>query len=544
MTRPSFLLGCMAPVILVAAIARAEEEKKPRFQEMCVVRSEGVIAWTAQMEERILAMAIARDRDGSGTLAILAAPPKRRTAKPDTQANEPCKPGAGPREQSPPTASPRRLLLFRPSGEGELRVARDDLPADARDLAAADLDADGGDELLLARGNRISILEEGGNGAWVDGKDALQESAGLERFVRGARSGRGGSVPLVWFQAVGFLRGYGPEPGGNWTLRAEVPLPVKVEKEESAFALSSPQVMAVDPGAGVPFLATRPESWKGADRIRTVVVTVDPKPTWGECWCRLPQPERVIDSKVLRFDGRPFLAVTTIPADKLSIFGEKLLRLCPLEADRTRSGKSPLLSVESRINLWQEAEPFAADVNGDGREDLVVGYWKGLKDNTVVLDTYLRRADGSFEPSPKTTSFDVEDADRDSVGYGDDIDGDGLTDLLVRAGGGISFHPGLPGSSGKRIVAPRARWTVSLATTPGAGEEKVELQIRIGSGGMDASATGPGAGTIQLLDVDRDGRKEILVQQPTVDGISRLSVIRATRESGTSSAGENLPGKQ
>jgi len=527
-TRP-FLLGCIA--LLGAGAVWAEDQQAPRSPSVRVVRSDGAVAWTAEMEEGILALAVARDRNGSGTIAILAAPPEKKTAKSETEASEPCKQGAPSGEPSPLAESPRQLLLFRPSGQGAVRLVRDDLPADARDLAAVDLDGDGDDELLLARGDRISVLEDDGDDTWVDGKDALQGIAGLERFVRGPLPGRRGAAPLVWFQAVGVLRGYGPEPGGDWILRAEIPLPVTVEKGASAFALSSPEVMAMDAGAGVPLLATRPEGWTGADRIRTVVVAAEPKPSWAECWCRLPQPERVIDSKVLRFDGKPLLAVTTIPADKLSLFGEKLLRVCPLEADRTRSGKSPLLSVESHINLWQEAEPFATDVNGDGREDLVVGYWKGLKDSTVVLDAYLRRADGSFEPGPKTTSFDVEEADREFVGYGHDIDGDGRADLVLRAGGRIVFHPGLPGSSGKRIVDSRARWEVSVTTPPEGGEGKVTIEVRVGSEGMDAHTTDSGSGTIQLLDVGGDGRTEILVRHPTVDAISRLSVIRAGLDS-------------
>ena len=34
------------------------------------------------------------------------------------------------------------------------------------------------------------------------------------------------------------------------------------------------------------------------------------------------------------------------------------------------------------------------DVDRDGREDLVIGYWKGLAGAKVVLDVYLREAAG------------------------------------------------------------------------------------------------------------------------------------------------------
>jgi len=522
MIRRSLLLGGVALALGFAGVRAGE----PRSPSLRVARSAGAEVWSAELEERVLALAIVREGAGTGAIAILAAPSGKSGAKPADEASDPCKPGAPPRDEAP-----RKLLIFRPRGEGELGVARDDLPADGRDLAAVDLDGDGRDELLLARGDRISILASMADGTWTPGREVLQGTAGLERFAPGALAGRSGLGPPVWFQAVGTLRGYGPEAGGDWKPLVEIPLPVKVEKQEAAFALSSPEIVRIA-GGGVPLLGTRPEEWKGADRIRIVGVSVEANPSWGEYWCRLPQPERVFDSKLLRLDGKPFLCVATIPAAKLSIFGEKLLRLCPLEPDRTRAGKAPLLAVESRINVWQEAEPFAADVDGDGREDLVVGYWKGLKDSTVVLDAYLRNPDGSFQPSPKTTSFDVENGDRDFVGYGHDIDGDGRTDLVVRAGGRISLHPGLAGSSGKRCVDPRPRWTVSLATPPGDRREKVGVEIRAGSEGMDARTTGSVGGTIRLLDVDGDGKTEILVQGRIEDRVS-VAVIRASRGPGT-----------
>jgi len=51
---------------------------------------------------------------------------------------------------------------------------------------------------------------------------------------------------------------------------------------------------------------------------------------------------------------------------------------------------APLFAVETRVNAWQSVRLFVRDVDGDGRDDLVLGYWKGLTDDRVVLERQFR----------------------------------------------------------------------------------------------------------------------------------------------------------
>jgi hypothetical protein len=200
--------------------------------------------------------------------------------------------------------------------------------------------------------------------------------------------------------------------------------------------------------------ATTPEA-VGAHRLQVMLIALDPstgEAQLSDCWTGLPGPEMLLHHHFLLLDGRPLLLVQTMRSDKLSIFGERLVRLFQLEADRSRLGVAPLFAVQSRMNLWQDGHPFIVDVNRDGRMDLVMAYWKGLMTARVVLDAYLREEDGSFRDSPRSTAFDIKDGETSYLHYGDDLDGDSLPDLLVRTDEAWLLHSGLPSSSGKKLV--------------------------------------------------------------------------------------------
>src|SRR4029453_8834912 len=87
-------------------------------------------------------------------------------------------------------------------------------------------------------------------------------------------------------------------------------------------------------------------------------------------------------------DGPPALVIATTSAEKLSLFGEKGLRVYPLSTDRTRAGGAPSLAATTGINLWQQAIISAEDLDGDGHDDLALAYWKGLKDSIAALEIY------------------------------------------------------------------------------------------------------------------------------------------------------------
>jgi hypothetical protein len=183
--------------------------------------------------------------------------------------------------------------------------------------------------------------------------------------------------------------------------------------------------------------------------------------------------------------------------------------------------------VESEANLWQMSTPSILDVNGDGREDLVLAYWKGIKDDRVVLDAYLRQPGGGFARSAGSTQFDVEDANRSVLGYGRDLDGDGLAELLVRAGGRMLIFPGVrPGRKGKGLVEKSPRWEL-----PGeqGSSQTARMRIAVGEEGTIFSEVFEPFGSWRLADLDGDGREEILALARSIEGRGFFQVTFLSR---------------
>jgi hypothetical protein len=198
------------------------------------------------------------------------------------------------------------------------------------------------------------------------------------------------------------------------------------------------------------------------------------------------------------------------------------MRVWLLAADRTRTGKLPVLSADSNMNLWQDAHWFPRDVDGDGREDLVLGYWKGLKDSRVVLESWMQKADGTFTRGPAGAAFDVEEGDRSTIQWGADADGDGRPDLLVIANGALEVHPG---GQGKTLVSKAASKRVTIGQTGNSGTE-----INIGEEGGSRETFPshmPLEEPIQPADLDGDGVPEWLLL-PSYGGAS-LTVVTFSR---------------
>jgi hypothetical protein len=222
---------------------------------------------------------------------------------------------------------------------------------------------------------------------------------------------------------------------------------------------------------------------------------------------------------VLVLDGQPVLLMLTRSAEELSLFAEKRLRLFDLLPDRTRLGLAPRLATQSRMNLWQASHPRVLDLDTDGRDDLVLGYWKGLTEARVVLDLYTRREDGSFADPPRTTAFDVKDADRSVLEFGADVDGDGRPDLLVQARERLWLHRGTPPQTDGRIVDKKG---IDLAAASGGPSEVV---LEVGSEG--ARTWSPEAPGLFTADLDGAGGEEVvLVRAADEEGRGRIQVIQ------------------
>jgi hypothetical protein len=332
------------------------------------------------------------------------------------------------------------------------------------------------------------------------------------------------SDPLWRLATLGGLRTYGRgAPDRAWEILSEVSLPVTAARRPAGLVVVSPGVATLGVGPdGSVALASGPEQ-AGKSRLRSWLLAPEAPLTSrsSECWSKLPAPERVIDHAFFLLDGRPVLAVTTTPSDRLGLLAEKLLRVFPLGGDRTRAGVAPLFAAETRANLWQEVGFRAIDVNRDGRQDLVLSYWKGLKHGIAALDTYLRRPDGSFEPSPKRIELPVEEGDRSFLHYGTDLDGDDLADLMLVDRRMLLVFAG---RSGKAIVAERPTLRAELPET--LSRSDTVTTIGIGTGGVSRASAAGDLGHPHAIDLDHDGRSEVIFAGNQPDGRGRVLVVR------------------
>ena len=210
------------------------------------------------------------------------------------------------------------------------------------------------------------------------------------------------------------------------------------------------------------------------------------------------------------------------------------------------------------------------DVNGDGRDDLLIGSsgatpsgaWSGA---TYLVSGAALGAQGTSTLASVPMRFEGESAGHfsGSAVAGGDVDGDGRADVLIgapaadgaQAGVGrayLFFGAGLPGSGAIGLGS------ADLVFEGGAANERAGSPLAVGGdvdgdGGADVlvgaptaslvrlfrSATLPGSGTVPAAsadhlftgvdggfdaggDVDGDGRADVLVGSPAGDGVAWL----------------------
>lgn len=438
---------------------------------------------------------------------------------------DPCVAG----EADPPgteAAGPMLLLRLDPSGSGTLESVRTDLPGGTGALEAIDADGDGMEDLVLARPGVVGMLRLDASGEPAGEPVTLLEDPEIDVRALDPRSVLAGPERgWPWAVAVlGGVRFYGATAGAKgWREAPSAELAVKVKRRAAGLQISAPTVRSVGRDAEGRFLFAAGPEPVGGGRLRTLLLDpARPESTSVAVWSRLPGPELVMESFFAILDGRPVLVVTTRPADKLRFLEEKALRVFPLDGtDRSRAGSPPILATESNANLWQQAFVSVADVDQDGRDDLVLAYYRGIKDDRIVLDTYTRGEDGAFGSSPRSTQFELEDADRSAIGYGDDLTGDGIADLILEAGGRMLIYEGsAEARRGKKLVSGEPRWSFP---SRGAWRTSV-VNITLGAEDPFFSEQEP-AGPSRLVDVDGDGLPEILSIGTEKGGRSVFSLI-------------------
>ncbi len=299
-------------------------------------------------------------------------------------------------------------------------------------------------------------------------------------------------------------------------------LPVRAQRKSHSLRLDSPPVTLLDRPEGSPLLVIGPEA-QGPRRLRTLLVDPskpeDPEPT--EAWSLLPATEEVASSWYAWVDGRPILLVTTYSADKVGVFEKQKLRVFSLRPDRTRRGSSPSLARLTASRRWQILDPVLADVDADGKQDLVVIQPEGLGGGKLILEAHSSLSLGRFRQTPRKTVIPVTGQ---VWSYGEDVNGDGIPDLAAVEENQVLIFLGNPDPRKRSFMERKARWSLPLSQGP---KESEDVFVTVGTGDIDvdsSSVHSPNA--LRLADLDGDGRAEILVSRAGGEDRSLVEIFQ------------------
>ncbi|MFL6262781.1 MAG: FG-GAP repeat domain-containing protein [Thermoanaerobaculia bacterium] len=338
---------------------------------------------------------------------------------------------------------PKTLWLFDSERRALERLAAG-LHEEVNAVAGFDLDGHGPGPIAGMPG--VIFAPSGGRARQV-----LESRAIDLRSVTGSGPGR----PWIPVAHTGVLELFAPAPGGTLARKATFPLPVKAERQRWGVRLSSPPVSLL-PG-DPPVFAAGPEA-EGHRRLKTVLQPADGAAP-SEAWSLLPAGERLVgDYAYLRLDGAPVLAAASF--EKIGVFAKKRFRLFLLNRDRSRKGSPPTFSTETDCPLWFPLDATTADVDGDGRQDLILSHPAGLRGKELIVSAWQGLGNGKFDPNPRRWKLNEQVTD---WRYGADLTGDGLPDLLVYVGDRLLLYPG---EAKGRPVAGKALWSFPVSGAP------------------------------------------------------------------------------
>jgi hypothetical protein len=354
-------------------------------------------------------------------------------------------------------------------------------------------------------------------------EDLFKHILSERRFDPRSRPGgrlRGPDEEKSWFVApeVGRVRLY--KVGDSFLEAGSHPLPVHVRRTEAGLQLTTARVWPITRPSGAPLFASGPEE-QGRRRLRTVLVDptlpAEDENAVREAWSMLPGNERVEQSWYGWMGKRPVLIVAAQSADKMGIFEKKRLRVFPLRPDRSRSGSRPVLAALTDNLRWFPMRLDLSDVDGDGLEDLVTIQSKGLGGGKIHLEAFLSKPNGRFHPTSKRSTLELEFGAAD---FGRDINGDGLADLVTASSTEVLVFLGEQAK--RRLVAKKHRWNVPFGELEGQGE----IEVSIGKENASMERQNPSYDHLATLDVDDDGRAEVVLMEKAVQGRGVVKVIR------------------
>ncbi len=419
--------------------------------------------------------------------------------------------------------APRRLVELRLAADGaKLVTLAADLPPTVDEVVAAPGDG----PVLLRDHGRILAIDATRSGA-------RREIAGAAGMLLGAAD-RGEIAPAPPWLAIGragevrriLLDGDTPrtgEPQG---------LPVTATLERWGLHLVSPTARFAGP-----WLAVGP--LQEGTLLRTVVLGADGERR--EHTSALPEPERVADSSVVTLDGRPTLVVGTFRG--LGVMSRKRLRVFALAGEPGAPPRKPLLARELSARAWQDIAVRAGDFDADGKDDLAIAAAEGLGGGEATVTIFRGMGNGRLRSEPVETNVEVGEA---SWRYAD-INGDRRPDLITLDAGKLQVFT----ASATGVPAKKPSLAAKVEGTEPSARRMTE--VTISTSGTSARQTTAPAPTPtprpsaaasptpapsptptpeqarpdwQLIDLDADGRAELVwwAQQP--DGDTKMIVLR------------------
>ena len=324
------------------------------------------------------------------------------------------------------------------------------------------------------------------------------------------------SLDGVVVASVGRARLFVPG-AGRLTTGLDLSVPTLASRQPHGIRLSSPRILTVAGDSAR--LAAAPQAI-GKQRLRTLLLEAGAS---TEAWSLLPTPEDVDEARYATIDGRPSLIVTTTNADKLGIFEGKKLRVFALGADRTQSGRAPILAAQTTSHRWFPVETTIADVDRDGHDDLMVLQSDGMGGGETIVETFFGRGDGGFvtpgrrqksrPPPPPPWELRGEGAS-----YGADLTGDGVADLAVFDQQVLNIIAG--------TKDPRR---ALLARDP--------IRVPIAFGGDDDDSFR----ALRVADLDHDGKNEAILLGSVAEERDAVFVVSLDRAAGSQRAAAAAP---
>lgn len=333
------------------------------------------------------------------------------------------------------------------------------LPPGTDSLASVDLAGDGTAELLVGEHGRIfRLVGEGKLELALEG-----EGVDLKGRARSNLDSSTVAASELVLAAIGSAKRLTLDPEAGRLRETQIyRIPVRARMQGSWLRLSSPLVSALSsPDSPRDFTYLVGPEAIGDRRLRTLILEPGSGPEGAvrELWSQLPSPETVEESLYALLDDEIVLLVTTIQADKVGILEKEKLRVLRLSEDRSRSGAKPILEVESRTRNWYRPGLGVFDVNRDGFDDVVLVQPKGLGGGKLVVEAFMGSGSGAFEGKRRRTNLAVE---TETWSYGQDLDLDGLPDLILIEDETLLVFLGIRENTGELVVNEEPAWRVPI----------------------------------------------------------------------------------